>query len=71
VSDAVLTTAPNQLIAPVAITDHQADIYRQPRSLLPESLPEDPGLTAVVEAWGGLPDSVRAAITALIRTDPK
>lgn len=34
---------------------------------LPDSQQNDPVLAAIIEAWGGLPDAIRAGIVAMVR----
>jgi hypothetical protein len=54
-----------------SITDHQADIREQAPALLPNPLPYDDGLAAVIEAWDRLPEAIRAGIVAMVRASGK
>jgi hypothetical protein len=57
--------------APQAIIDHQADIREQSPVLLPKTLPSDPDLAVVIEAWDRLPEAIRAGIVAMVRAASK
>jgi hypothetical protein len=66
---------PHDPAPPVGVsTDGSASISKHPpratqnaTRALPEALPADPDLAAVVEAWNRLPESVRASILMLVK----
>ncbi len=60
-------TAFQPLIAPVDISGHQGDSSEYAPALLPKTLPSDSDLTAIVDAWDGLPEELKAAIVAMVR----
>jgi hypothetical protein len=59
------------VIAPMTITDHQGDTREQAHALLPKTLPSNPDLATVIEAWATLPESVRRLILKLVHANLK
>jgi hypothetical protein len=54
--------------ARMAILDHQDSIGDTALALLLKSLPTDPDLLAVVEAWPTLAEAARASVLAIVRS---
>ena len=65
---------PQKHSAPPSRTDAHQPVHKRPPTatvLLPEMLPADPDLTAVIDAWDRLLEAVRAGIVAMVKAAGK